>query len=150
MSDDELYPIAASAADIKGDINRKLVTVPPWKIRVWVQELTGDELEEQKMPMYERDGAGLKVTLKEQNLRLCALAMRHENGSRLYPNTKAGIAILGKLGSGGSEIVAAVANELNKQSAEDVQKIAGNSEADQTSSWSVGSPSPSDAPDGNS
>jgi len=65
--------------------------VVPWRRKVWVQELTGEELDEYREPMSVIDSKNnIKLNLKESSLRLLAMAIRDANGNRIYPNTEAG------------------------------------------------------------
>jgi hypothetical protein len=149
---DEDFPVLTAATQLLPNVASELVVVRPWKMKVWVSELTGAELNEYKQPMFERDGdkAGVRLSLDEQNLRLCAHAMRDPNGNRLYPDIKKGIAHLGTLGAAGSEIIAEVASRLNKQTDEDAKELEGKSGPEETSSSKDASPSPWAAPTPNS
>jgi len=66
----------------------------------------GEELDLYRQPMYQVKETKLTLSLTENTLRLLAYALRTEQGDRLWPNTKRGVAELGKLPSGGSELLA--------------------------------------------
>jgi len=65
------------------------VFVPQWKCHVWVHELTGEELDLYRQPMYQVKETKLTLSLTENTLRLLAYALRTEQGDRLWPNTNA-------------------------------------------------------------
>lgn len=109
----EEYPILSSASQIKATVGRQLVAEPSWQARVWVYELTGRELDEYRQPMYKSKAGSVELSLKESNLRLLVLALRDENGNRLYPNTARGILELGDLPSAGTERLGTIARELS-------------------------------------
>lgn len=107
------YPILSAASEIHARVACELVTVPEWKARVWVYELTGRELDEYRSPMFKTKDGGLEMSMQNSTLRLLALALRDGVGNRLYPNTKRGILELGDLPAGGSERLVAVARRLS-------------------------------------
>jgi hypothetical protein len=107
------YPILSQSSDIHARVACELVTVPEWKARVWVYELTGRELDEYRSPMFKTKDGGLEMSMQNSTLRLLALALRDGGGGRLYPNTKRGILELGDLPAGGSERLVAVARRLS-------------------------------------
>lgn len=107
------YPILSQSSDIHARVACELVTVPEWKARVWVYELTGRELDEYRSPMFKTKDGGLEMSMQNSTLRLLALALRDGAGGRLYPNTKRGILELGDLPAGGSERLVAVARRLS-------------------------------------
>lgn len=134
FDDGEDFPVLASPADLSGiELARELVVVKPWRRRVWVQESTGAAWDEYRRGNFERDGQGLKFTMRHQNLRLAALSMVYENGELMYPNLEKGIAALKVLGAAGTEIIAEVANRLNKQTDEAKKDLEENSEPGEAS-----------------
>lgn len=124
------FPVLTSGAQLSDiEVGSELVVVRPWKRKVWVQELTGEELDEYREPMSVIDKKNnITLNLKESSLRLLAMAIRDANGNRIYPNTEAGIKILGKMPSGGLEIIAKVARRLSGMGEDDVEEQAGKSE----------------------
>ncbi|MCW2902598.1 MAG: hypothetical protein JWO67_4863 [Streptosporangiaceae bacterium] len=144
---DDDFPVLTSGAQLQDvQVRAELVVVKPWRRKVWCQELTGEELDEFREPMsvIGKDNS-ITLNLKNNTLRLLAMAIRDANGNRLYPNTDAGIKILGKMPSSGLEILAAVARRLSGMGEDDVEEMAGKSEAEQTSASSDDSPSQSAA-----
>lgn len=138
------FPVLTSGSQLeKIEVQAELVRVVPWRRMVWVQELTGEELDEYREPMSVIDAKNnIKLNLKESSLRLLAMAIRDANGNRIYPNTEAGIRILGKLPSSGLEIIAKVARRLSGMGEDEVEETAGKSEPTPSSpSWD-GSASP--------
>lgn len=127
---DEDFPVLTSAYQLQDvTVQAELVTVKPWRCKVWVQELTGEELDEYREPMSVIDKNNkITLSLKNSSLRLLAMAIRDANGNRMYPNTKDGIKILGMMPSSGLEIVATVARRLSGMGTEDVEETAGKSE----------------------
>jgi hypothetical protein len=126
---DDDFPVLNSGAQLDGvQVQAELVIVRPWRKKVWVQELTGSELDEYREPMSVIDSKNnIKLSLKDSGLRLLAMAIRDANGNRLYPNTDAGIKILGTMPSSGLEIIAKVARRLSGMGEDDVEEMAGKS-----------------------
>lgn len=146
---DEQYPVLSSAAQIQVEIARELVTVPEWKAKVWVQELTGRQLDEYRQPMYKTEGSSFKMSLENSNLRLLALALVDGNSNRLFPNTDRGIKELGVLPASGTERLGSVARRLSGLSSDDsgtAGGAAGNSGSEPTDDSTSDSPAISDAP----
>jgi len=143
---DDDFPVLTTGAQLeKIEVRAELVRVVPWRRKVWVQELTGEELDEYREPMSVIDSKNnIKLNLKESSLRLLAMAIRDANGNRIYPNTEAGIKILGKMPSSGLEIIAKVARQLSGMGEEEVEVEAGKSEPTPSSHSWEGSASPSE------
>lgn len=119
------YPTLSNPNQIRAVVERVKVFVPQWKCHVWVHELTGEELDLYRQPMYQVKETKLTLSLTENTLRLLAYALRTEQGDRLWPNTKRGVAELGKLPSGGSELLAKTARRLSGLSDDDEEAKAG-------------------------
>ncbi len=142
---DEEYPILTSHNEITAVVAQRIVPCPSWKRRVVLQEFTGGEMDEFRAPMYQIDGTKIKLSLENNNLRMLAIGIRHENGARMYPNTETGIKLLRQLPSSGIELLAKHQRELNGDDDDD-KKIEGNSEGERTADSSSASPSLSVAP----
>lgn len=149
MSSSEDYPVLSSASQISVEVARELVTVPEWKARVWVQELTGREIDEYRQPMYKTDGGKFSMTLKDSNLRLLALSLVDANSNRLYPNTERGVKELGVLPAGGTERLGGIARRLSGLATEDTP-ASGNSDTEMTDDSTSDSLDISDAPSASS
>lgn len=143
---DDDFPVLTSGSQLSGvEVQAELVVVRPWRRKVWVQELTGEELDEYREPMSVIDSKNnIKLNLKESSLRLLAMAIRDAHGNRIYQNTADGIKILGKMPSSGLEIIAKVARRLSGMGEDDVEEAAGKSEPTPSSPSWEGSASPSE------
>lgn len=135
MSDElntEEFPILTSSIQLENaqmDLETKEVVVRPWKMRVHVRALDGGELDIYKRGNFRKDGSALRLTLENQNLRLCALAMIDPgSGNKVFRNVDEGIRVLKRKPAAGSEILAKIINQLNGQSDEEKEEIEGNSE----------------------
>lgn len=119
----EEYPILQSASQITADLARELVSVPEWKSRVWVHELTGRQLDVYRSAMFKKPkgGGNLVMTMEATTLRLLALSLYGDDGNPLFPNTERGILELGDLPAGGSERLAKVARRLSGLVDEDAE-----------------------------
>jgi hypothetical protein len=101
------------------------VDVPEWKGAVRVYGLTGTERDSFEASMIE--GTGKNQTMNTQNIRakLCALAIRDENGKPMFD--MGDINTLGQKSAAALDRVYEVAARLSKISKEDVDELAKNS-----------------------
>lgn len=136
-------PVLSSAAQIRGELKRRLVPVPQWGYACWVSELTGGELDAYRQKMYKIDGAQLDLNMENNTLRLLALALRDASNNRLFPDTEQGVTELKDKPAGGLEVLAKAARQLSGLSDEDKKATEGNSEAGQTGGSSSDSPATS-------
>lgn len=136
MSDEltieEEFPLLTSSYQLENadiPLESEEVVVRPWKMRAFVRALDGGELDIYKRGNFRKDGSALRLTLENQNLRLCALAMVDPgSGNKLFRNVEEGIRVLKRKPAAGSEILAKVINRLNGQTEEEKDEIEGNSE----------------------
>ena len=130
-------------------LQRERVPVPEWGCNVWVYELTGEELDLYRSYIWTEKGGKIRMTvsrLRAQTARLLAVAIRREDGSRIFDDAT-GPDRLMQMGSSGLEKLAKVARRLSGVSDDDAESSAeGNSEAGPTGSGSGTSPSPSVEP----
>ena len=111
-------PVLSSAAQLDAvKLVRELVPVPEWGMDVWVYELTGEELDgwRQYMLRTSRNRQEMNVDpkkLRGQTARLVCLAVRDENGQRIFADMDA--SMLMRKGSGAIERIANVARRLSR------------------------------------
>lgn len=136
----EDYPILDSHTEVTPELEQRIIRVPQLKRRVVLREFDGGEQNEFRKPMYHINGTKIELSMDEVNLRNVAIGMRHSDGSRMYPNTDAGIKLLKKWPSSVIELLAKHVRELNGED-EDDATVEGNSEGERTSALSSDSPS---------
>lgn len=137
---EEKYPVFDSHADAAPELGERAVSVPKLKRTVLLREFDGGEQNEYRKPMYKINGTKIELSMDEVNLRLIAIGMRRQDGSRMYPNTDTGIKLLKKWPASIVEFLAKHQRELNGEE-EDDATIEGNSEGERTSELSSDSPS---------
>jgi hypothetical protein len=149
MSDDmDEYPLLTSSAQMEREtphLEIEKVVVRPWRKTVFVRELTGSQQDEHKRGNFQREGSGLRLTLRKQDLRLAALSIVDGNGNRIFPDTARGADIIGEWGAGGLAIVVEACNRLNKQDDAAKKELEGNSESELTADSPSDSPATSDS-----
>lgn len=113
----EKFPVLASLDQLHGvKLARELVPVPEWGLSVWVQEPTGEELDQWRQSMLRssrRNRGDMEVDpkkLRGQTARLVCMAVRDENGQRIFADIDAPMLL--KKGAGAVERIATVARRL--------------------------------------
>ena len=111
--------VLSSASQLDGvKLSRKQVYVPEWDLWVWVYELTGEELDGWRQGMLRpnrRDRNNMELDprkLRGQTARLVVLAVRDEDGQRIFADMDAPMLL--RKGAGAVERLATVARELSR------------------------------------
>jgi len=115
-------------AEILGadDLKKELVSVPEWGGHVYVRTITGAERDQFEMGVAGRNGQASGMS--NVRARLCAIAMVDADGKPVMSPAK--VTALGKKSAIALGRVFDVATKLNGLSGEDVEELAGNSDAD--------------------
>ena len=115
------------------DIVTEDVTVPEWGGSVRVTGLTGAERDRFEAAMVTlKKGGARGVNLENIRARMAALAIVDADGQRLF--TEADVRSLGGKSAAALERVFKVARRLSGLTEEDVEELAGNSDADPSGS----------------
>jgi hypothetical protein len=137
------------------DLETEIVPVPEWGGDVRVKGLTGEERDSyeaaclQERPSYDAKGKQVRGrtemarNLSNVRAKLVARSIVGEDGERLF--TDHDVAVLGKKSAAALERVFDVAARLSRLSDEDVEELAGNSDAAQSGDSPSSSPENSDA-----
>lgn len=112
------------------DIERELVEVPEWGGAVLVWGLTGTERDAYEAGVVEQRGRGVRMNLRNVRARLVAMAIRDEEGRRLFGDGE--IAALGAKSGKVLDRLFDVAARLSGLSPAAVEELAGNSESGQS------------------
>lgn len=109
------------------DIQKELVSVPEWGGEVWVYGLTGSERDSFEASIIRQRGGQASKEINFQNLRakLCVMAMRDDNGERLFKDT-GDIELLGKKSAQALQRVFDAAQRLSGLSPDDVEDLSKN------------------------
>lgn len=161
MIHDDL-PVLSGAHQLHDvQLAREEVRVPEWATtdaphgyRVYIWELTGQEVADwrQSMLKRQRDGSWRvdPKLMRDQSIQLLVRAVRDKNGDRIFADADA--PLLRRLGSGGMERLVDVARRLSRivETEEEVEDEGNDSEATPSGSSISGSPLTSTAPAVNS
>ncbi len=109
------------------DILYEDVEVPEWGGWVRVKSLTGSERDEFEGSLFKTSGKIQKVDISDIRAKLVAKSICDEAGARVF--TDQDIALLGRKSAAALDRVYSVAQRLSRVSNEDVDELAGNSEA---------------------
>lgn len=107
------------------DIEFEDVPVPEWGGTVRIYGLTGTERDRFEAGVVEQRGARVRANLKNVRARLVAMAMRDEDGKRLFSDAE--VAALGEKSAKVLDRLFDVAARLSRLSDEAVEELAGNS-----------------------
>ncbi len=132
---DSTVPAALSRESILAikDIEIEELFIKQWDMTVWVRSLNGKERDDYEESMVETKGRGRNQTrtVKINNVR-ASLAVRtvcNEDGDRIFNDGD--VAELGKKNAAALNLIWDVSSRLSGITAEDVDELVGNSEADQ-------------------
>ncbi len=116
------------------DLPQEIVKVPEWPgvDTVIVRTLTATERDAYEADIFQRNGTDTRVNMTNIRSKLCARCMIDDKGERIFSDREIGI--LGKKSSLVVDRIFDAARTLNGMSAEDVDDLAKNSEADQSDS----------------
>ena len=106
------------------------VEVPEWGGTVTVKNLTGKERDDYEASIVLQTRAGVKVNMAQARAKLLVKTVVDGEGELLF--TEKDIAALGDKSGSALQRVFEVASRLSGLSAEDVEELLGNSEADQS------------------
>ena len=112
------------------DLDTVTVEVPEWGGSVLVKMMTGKERDAFEASLFSGKGKSRKQDLRNVRAKLACHVLVDENGNKLF-NPKE-IEILGDKSSSALDKIFEIAQEHNKISEEDLEEMAGNSEATQT------------------
>ena len=111
------------------DIGVEDVEVPEWGGTVRVQGLNGQERDGFEAAMTEKRGKSYEANLSNIRAKLVARTVVDADGNRLFGDDQ--VSKLGKKSGAALERVFSVARRLSGMTSEDVEELAGNSDADQ-------------------
>jgi hypothetical protein len=121
------------------DIRREEVAVPEWGGTVWVYGLTGSERDAFEASIIEqRDQKSVNIRLANLRARLCAIAIRSDNGKRVFSD--ADIAELGKKSAGALQRVFEAAQRLSALQDGDIETLTKNSSGEASAASGSASP----------
>jgi hypothetical protein len=118
--------LTAEAILAADDLQTETVDVPEWGGTVAVRVMTGDERQSFEEAMLAADDDGRNV-MPQFRSRLAALTLVDDKGKRLFSDEQVGK--LGAKSAAALDRVVDVASRLNRLTAQDVQDLAGNSDA---------------------
>jgi hypothetical protein len=112
------------------DLEREVVEVPEWGGTVIVQALTGKERDAYEASCMQQRGKEMVRNLANVRAKLVVRSVVDEEGNRLFADTDANA--LGLKSAAALDRLFDVAAKLSRLSEEDVEELAGNSEAAQS------------------
>jgi hypothetical protein len=118
--------LTADAILAADDLTAEVVEVPEWGGSVRVRVMTGDERQTFEEAMLAADEAEQTV-MPEFRSRLAALTIVDEEGERLFSDEQ--ISQLGRKSAAALDRVCEVASRINGLRPEDIEELAGNSDA---------------------
>jgi hypothetical protein len=118
--------LTADAILAADDLTAEVVEVPEWGGSVRVRAMTGDERQTFEEAMLAADEAGQKAVPQFRS-RLAALCIVDEQGNRLFSDEQ--VEALGGKSAAALDRVCEVASRINGLRPEDIEELAGNSEA---------------------
>lgn len=131
------------------DLDRELVHVPEWGGKLYVRAMTGAERDKFEASVISTNKRGqTESNFANLRARLVALCAVDEDGEALFRPTD--IAALGRKSARALQRVYDAAQRLNGMSSDDMEELAGNSEATGADDSNSDLPSRSVAPDENS
>lgn len=71
------------------DIQKELVSIPEWGGEVWVYGLTAAETGNYRKSIVDQTSVNPTLNLRDIQVKLCVMAMRDENGKRLFVGPEA-------------------------------------------------------------
>jgi hypothetical protein len=107
------------------DLAKELVNVPEWGGDVYVYTMTGEERDAWEVSIM--DGKG-KTSFLNIRAKLCARAIRDENGHRLFTDKE--IDMLGRKSGQALDRIFDVAKKLNGIGKEEIKELEKNSEGE--------------------
>lgn len=118
------------------DVQYQEVDVPEWGGKVRIKGLTAGERDTFEASILQGKGKNTSVNHKNMRAKLLAMSIVDAEGNRIFGNDD--IAALGKKSSKAINRLFDIATELNGIGEDDVEELAGNSEADRSDDSSSG------------
>jgi hypothetical protein len=120
------------------DLPREAVDCPEWNGRIWIRTLSGDERDRFEASTVQTNSKDRRANLRNIRARLVVEAACDKDGKRLF--TAEDVAALGRRSSKVLDRLFTKARQLSGMTEEDIDELAGESDAGPSGSSGAGSP----------